>query len=273
MNGNAKRLFHCEPRRNELRCASRKKSDVALTACGRISTCCTPRDTGAGPQPRNFFRHRISVVSLREVGIIAAWRLMICRTSRITKRCKRTTNKAAALRSFFKSPDHPWNCRSNRRMVVRITKPGRLPALGRPVLLGSREITYSFAIGKSIGRALLGQTADDRKGSQCYLEDGTEETKISVDRCRNHLSRLSGARQRIDRARLPRAADVWNSVATPDAIMTPPTMFLKALHDVATVPFHLSSAYGSTLFGRRNTMARLWSKCRSLAGTGRRSWR
>ena len=124
---------------------------------------------------------------------------------------------------------------------------GELPrSYGRPVLFGiARDPHTLFAYWEINWQGAFGNKppADRKVHLRVISEDGTEETKISVEPfAGNHCVAVSQARStyRIELG-YHEPADVWNSVATSDAIMTPPDdVSESASIDVATVPFHLS---------------------------------
>ena len=124
---------------------------------------------------------------------------------------------------------------------------GELPrSYGRPVLFGiARDPHTLFAYWEIDWQGAFGNKppADRKVHLRVISEDGTEETKTSVEPfAGNHCVAVSQARStyRIELG-YHEPADVWNSVATSDAITTPPDdVSESASIDVATVPFHLS---------------------------------
>jgi hypothetical protein len=124
---------------------------------------------------------------------------------------------------------------------------GELPrAYGRPVLFGiARDPHTLFAYWEIDWPGVFGNKPPvDRK---VYLrvisDDGSEETRMTVEPfAGNHCVAVSHARSgyRIELG-YHEPADIWNSVATSDAIATPPDdVSENDAIDVATVPFHLS---------------------------------
>jgi len=124
---------------------------------------------------------------------------------------------------------------------------GELPRFyGRSFLFGiARDPHMLFAYWEIDWKAAFGsKPPSDRK---VYLrviaDDGSEETIIAVEPLAgNHCVAVSQARStyRIELG-YHEPAEVWNSLATSDAIMTPPDDVSESDSiDVATVPFHLS---------------------------------
>ena len=124
---------------------------------------------------------------------------------------------------------------------------GELPrSYGRSVLFGiARDPHTLFAYWEIDWRGAFGNKppADRKVHLRVISEDGTEETTVTVEPfAGNHCVAVSQARSayRIELG-YHEPANVWNSVATSDAIMTPPDdVSENASIDVATVPFHLS---------------------------------
>jgi len=124
---------------------------------------------------------------------------------------------------------------------------GELPrAYGRPVLFGiARDPHTLFAYWEINWQGTFGNKppADRKVHLRVISDDGSEETKVTVEPfAGNHCVAVSQARStyRIELG-YHEPADVWNSVATSDAIMTPPDDVSESDSiDVATVPFHLS---------------------------------
>lgn len=124
---------------------------------------------------------------------------------------------------------------------------GELPrSYGRPVLFGiARDPHTLFAYWEiDWQRAFGNKPPSDRKVHlRVMSDDGSEETKVTVEPfAGNHCVAVSQARStyRIELG-YHEPAEVWNSVATSDAIATPPDdVSENAAVDVATIPFHLS---------------------------------
>ena len=124
---------------------------------------------------------------------------------------------------------------------------GELPrTYGRPFLFGiARDPHTLFTYWEIDWKSVFGNKPPvDRKVHLRVLsDDGSEETRVTVEPfAGNHSVTVSRARS-IYRIELGyhEPADVWNSVATSDAIMTPPDDVSESDSiDVATVPFHLS---------------------------------
>jgi hypothetical protein len=124
---------------------------------------------------------------------------------------------------------------------------GELPrTYGRPVLFGiARDPHTLFAYWEIDWKGAFGdKPPTDRKVHlRVISQDGSEETRVTVEPfAGNHCVTVSQARStyRIELG-YHEPADVWNSVATSDAIVTPPDdVSESAFIDVATVPFHLS---------------------------------
>jgi len=124
---------------------------------------------------------------------------------------------------------------------------GELPRFyGRSFLFGiARDPHMLFAYWEIDWKTVFGsKPPSDRK---VYLrvisDDGSEETIITVEPfAGNHCVAVSQSRStyRIELG-YHEPADVWNSVATSEAIVTPPDDVSESDSiDVATVPFHLS---------------------------------
>jgi hypothetical protein len=124
---------------------------------------------------------------------------------------------------------------------------GELPrSYGRPVLFGiARDPHTLFAYWEIDWPAVFGNKppADRKVHLRVISEDGTEETRMTVEPfAGNHCVAVSQARS-VYRIELGyhEPADIWNSVATSEAIATPPDdVSANDVIDVATVPFHLS---------------------------------
>jgi hypothetical protein len=124
---------------------------------------------------------------------------------------------------------------------------GELPrSYGRPVLFGiARDPQTLFAYWEIDWKAAFGNKppADRKVHLRVISEDGSEETRVTVEPLAgNHCVAVSQARS-VYRIELGyhEPADVWNSVATSDAIATPPDdVSENEAIDVATIPFHLS---------------------------------
>jgi hypothetical protein len=124
---------------------------------------------------------------------------------------------------------------------------GELPrSYGRPILFGiARDPHTLFAYWEIDWPAVFGSNPPtDRK---VYLrvisDDGIEETRTTVEPfAGNHCVAVSQSRStyRVELG-YQEPTDVWNSVATSDAIATPPAdVSEQDSIDVATIPFHLS---------------------------------
>lgn len=124
---------------------------------------------------------------------------------------------------------------------------GELPRFyGRSFLFGiARDPHMLFAYWEIDWKSAFGdKPPSDRKVHLRVLsDDGTEETMVTVEPfAGNHCVAVSQARStyRIELG-YHEPAEVWNSVATSDAVMTPPDDVSEIDSvDVATVPFHLS---------------------------------
>ena len=124
---------------------------------------------------------------------------------------------------------------------------GELPrSYGRPVLFGiARDPHTLFAYWEIDWAAAFGDKppADRKVFLRVISEDGSEETRMTVEPfAGNHCIAVSQARStyRIELG-YHEPADVWHSVATSEAIATPPADVSEIDSiDVATVPFHLS---------------------------------
>lgn len=124
---------------------------------------------------------------------------------------------------------------------------GELPRFyGRSFLFGiARDPHMLFAYWEIDWKSAFGNRppSDRRVQLRVLSEDGDEETLVTVEPfAGNHCVAVSQARgtYRIELG-YHEPAEVWHSVATSDAIMTPPDDVSKDDSiDVATVPFHLS---------------------------------
>ena len=124
---------------------------------------------------------------------------------------------------------------------------GELPrSYGRPVLFGiARDPHTLFAYWEIDWPSIFGNKPPvDRKVHLRVISgDGSEETRMAVEPfAGNHCVAVTQARSSY-RMELGyhEPADIWNSVATSDAIATPPDdVSENDAIDVATVPFHLS---------------------------------
>jgi hypothetical protein len=124
---------------------------------------------------------------------------------------------------------------------------GELPrSYGRSVLFGiARDPHMLFAYWEIDWQSALGNKppADRKVHLRVISDDGSEETRVTVEPfAGNHCVAVSRARStyRIELG-YHEPTDVWNSVATSDAIMTPPDdVSENASIDVVTVPFHVS---------------------------------
>ena len=124
---------------------------------------------------------------------------------------------------------------------------GELPrSYGRPVLFGiARDPHTLFAYWEIDWKDAFGSKppADRQVHLRVISDDGSEETRVTVEPfAGNHCVTVSQARgsYRIELG-YHEPADIWNSVATSDAIATPPDdVSANDAIDVATIPFHLS---------------------------------
>jgi len=124
---------------------------------------------------------------------------------------------------------------------------GELPrSYGRPVLFGiARDPHTLFAYWEIDWPGVFGTRppADRKVHLRVISDDGSEETRMIVEPfAGNHCVAVSQARSsyRIELG-YHEPADIWNSVATSEAIATPPDdVSENDAIDVATVPFHLS---------------------------------
>jgi hypothetical protein len=124
---------------------------------------------------------------------------------------------------------------------------GELPrSYGRPVLFGiARDPHTLFAYWEIDWPGVFGSKppADRKVHLRVISEDGSEENRVTVEPfAGNHCIAVSQARStyRIELG-YHEPADVWNSVATSEAIATPPDDVSEDdAIDVATIPFHLS---------------------------------
>jgi hypothetical protein len=124
---------------------------------------------------------------------------------------------------------------------------GELPrSYGRPVLFGiARDPHTLFVYWEIDWQGAFGNKppADRKVHLRVISEDGSEETRVTVEPfAGNHCVAVSQARStyRIELGYYE-PAEVWNPVATSDAIATPPDdVSENAAIDVATIPFHLS---------------------------------
>jgi hypothetical protein len=124
---------------------------------------------------------------------------------------------------------------------------GELPrSYGRPVLFGiARDPHTLFTYWEIDWKAAFGNKppADRKVHLRVIAEDGSEEARVAVEPfAGNHCVAVTQARStyRVELG-YHEPAEVWNSVATSDAIMTPPDDVSESdAIDVATVPFHLS---------------------------------
>ncbi len=124
---------------------------------------------------------------------------------------------------------------------------GDLPrSYGRSFLFGiARDPHMLFAYWEIDWKSAFGNKppADRKVHLRVISEDGGAETTVTVEPfAGNHCVAVSQARStyRIELG-YHEPAEVWNSVATSDAIMTPPDDVSESDSiDVATVPFHLS---------------------------------
>ena len=137
------------------------------------------------------------------------------------------------------------NPRAVRSAITKTLENFRVP-MGGLSFLGSRAIPIrSLLIGKSIGRPRL--ATNRRPIAKCisglFPRMAAEETRMTVEPfAGNHCIAVSQARStyRIELG-YHEPADVWHSVATSDAIATPPAdVSENDSIDVATIPFHLS---------------------------------
>jgi hypothetical protein len=124
---------------------------------------------------------------------------------------------------------------------------GELPrSYGRPVLFGiARDPHTLFAYWEIDWPGVFGNSppVDRKVHLRVISDDGSEETRMTVEPfAGNHCVAVSQARSsyRIELG-YHEPAEVWNSVATSEAIATPPDdVSENDAVDVATVPFHLS---------------------------------
>ena len=124
---------------------------------------------------------------------------------------------------------------------------GELPrSYGRSFLFGiARDPHMLFAYWEIDWKGAFGNKppADRKVHLRVISDDGSEETRVTVEPfAGNHCVAVSQARStyRIELG-YHEPAEVWNSVATSDAIATPPDdVSENDSIDVATVPFHLS---------------------------------
>jgi hypothetical protein len=124
---------------------------------------------------------------------------------------------------------------------------GELPrSYGRPFLFGiARDPHTLFTYWEIDWKDAFGNKppADRKVHLRVISDDGREETRVIVEPfAGNHCVAVAQARStyRIELG-YHEPAEVWNSVATSDAIVTPPSdVSESASIDVATVPFHLS---------------------------------
>jgi hypothetical protein len=124
---------------------------------------------------------------------------------------------------------------------------GELPrSYGRPVLFGiARDPHTLFAYWEIDWPTAFGDKppADRKVHLRVISADGSEETRMTVEPfAGNHCVAVSQPRStyRIELG-YHEPTDVWNSVATSDAIATPPADVSESDSiDVATIPFHLS---------------------------------
>jgi hypothetical protein len=124
---------------------------------------------------------------------------------------------------------------------------GELPrAYGRSVLFGiARDPHTLFAYWEIDWRNVFGNNppADRKVHLRVISEDGTEETRVIVEPFAGNQSVAVSQARAIYRIELGyhEPADIWHSVATSDAIATPPDDVSENVSiDVATVPFHMS---------------------------------
>jgi hypothetical protein len=124
---------------------------------------------------------------------------------------------------------------------------GELPrAYGRSVLFGiARDPHTLFAYWEIDWRTVFGNNppADRKVHLRVISEDGTEETRITVEPFAGNQSVAVSQARSTYRIELGyhEPADIWHSVATSEAIMTPPDDVSESGSiDVATMPFHLS---------------------------------
>ena len=124
---------------------------------------------------------------------------------------------------------------------------GELPRFyGPPVFFGiARDPHTLFVYWEIDWKGTFGDKppADRKVHLRVISGDGTEETRVSVEPfAGNHCVAVSQARStyRVELG-YHQPARVWNSVATSEAIATPPDGVSETGDiDVATVPFHLS---------------------------------
>lgn len=124
---------------------------------------------------------------------------------------------------------------------------GELPRFyGRPFLFGiARDPHMLFAYWEIDWKGAFGDKppADRKVHLRVISEDGSEETRVTVEPfAGNHCVAVSQARSTYQvELGYHEPAEVWHSVATSEAIMTPPDDVSESDDiDVATVPFHLS---------------------------------
>ncbi len=124
---------------------------------------------------------------------------------------------------------------------------GELPrSYGRPILFGiARDPHTLFAYWEIDWPTAFGNKppADRKVHLRVISEDGSEDTRVTVEPfAGNQCVAVSQARSsyRIELG-YHEPAEIWNSVATSDAIATPPDDVSEdEAIDVATIPFHLS---------------------------------
>ena len=124
---------------------------------------------------------------------------------------------------------------------------GELPRFyGRPVLFGiARDPHTLFTYWEIDWKSTFGDKppADRKVYLRVISDDGSEETRVAVEPfAGNHCVAVTQPRStyRIELG-YHEPAEVWRSVATSDAIMTPPDDVSESDDiDVATIPFHLS---------------------------------
>jgi hypothetical protein len=124
---------------------------------------------------------------------------------------------------------------------------GELPrSYGHPVLFGiARDPHTLFAYWEIDWPSVFGNKppADRKVYLRVIAADGSEEVKVAVEPfAGNHCIAVSQARStyRIELG-YSEPPEVWNAVATSEAIATPPDDISEdASIDVATVPFHLN---------------------------------
>jgi hypothetical protein len=124
---------------------------------------------------------------------------------------------------------------------------GELPRFyGRPVLFGiARDPHMLFVYWEIDWKGAFGDKppADRKVHLRVISGDGSEETRVTVEPfAGNHCVAVAQARStyRVELG-YHEPGNVWNSVATSDAIATPPDGVSESADiDVATIPFHLS---------------------------------